>query len=225
MSSSEKDTTSSSINSALSDIKVLDLATFIAGPYCATFLAEFGADVVKVELPGSGDPLRKFGTMTDCGDSLVWLSEGRNKRSIELDLRSEEGSATLKKLVASADVLCENFQVGTLEKWGLFKNGENPVARSNVCPAGLAPAEPVFHAFSYVVPASDGVPKGFITAGGAEAPRRPRKLLQADGPLWRNDAGRDPGKSPICPACHGDQNGCPWRQLERRDHHAFLFHS
>ena len=67
MPSSEKDTTSSSINSALSDIKVLDLATFIAGPYCATFLAEFGADVVKVELPGSGDPLRKFGTMTDCG--------------------------------------------------------------------------------------------------------------------------------------------------------------
>ena len=119
MSSSEKDTTSSSINSALSGIKVLDLATFIAGPYCATFLAEFGADVVKVELPGSGDPLRKFGTMTDCGDSLVWLSEGRNKRSIELDLRSEEGSATLKKLVAEADVLCENFQVGTLEKWGL----------------------------------------------------------------------------------------------------------
>ena len=105
--------------SALANLKVLDLATFIAGPYCATFLAEFGADVVKVELPGIGDPVRKFGTMTDCGDTLVWLSEGRNKRSIELDLRSKEGSDTLKKLVAEADVLCENFQVGTLEKWGL----------------------------------------------------------------------------------------------------------
>ena len=105
--------------SALGNLKVLDLATFIAGPYCATFLAEFGADVVKVELPGTGDPVRKFGTMTDCGDTLVWLSEGRNKRSIELDLRSKEGSNTLKKLVAEADVLCENFQVGTLEKWGL----------------------------------------------------------------------------------------------------------
>ena len=105
--------------SALANLKVLDLATFIAGPYCATFLAEFGADVVKVELPGTGDPVRKFGTMTDCGDTLVWLSEGRNKRSIELDLRSKEGSDTLKKLVAEADVLCENFQVGTLEKWGL----------------------------------------------------------------------------------------------------------
>ena len=105
--------------SALGNLKVLDLATFIAGPYCATFLAEFGADVVKVELTGTGDPVRKFGTMTDCGDTLLWLSEGRNKRSIELDLRSEEGSDTLKKLVAEADVLCENFQVGTLEKWGL----------------------------------------------------------------------------------------------------------
>ena len=104
---------------ALEGLKVLDLATFIAGPYCATFLAEFGADVVKVELTGSGDPVRKFGTMTDCGDTLVWLSEGRNKRSIELDLRSPEGAETLKKLVAEADVLCENFQVGTLEKWGL----------------------------------------------------------------------------------------------------------
>lgn len=104
---------------ALNGLKVLDLATFIAGPYCATFLAEFGADVVKVELPGSGDPVRKFGTPTECGDTLVWMSEGRNKRSIELDLRSTEGAETLKKLVAEADVLCENFQVGTLEKWGL----------------------------------------------------------------------------------------------------------
>lgn len=104
---------------ALNGLKVLDLATFIAGPYCTTFLAEFGADVVKVELPGSGDPVRKFGTPTECGDTLVWMSEGRNKRSIELDLRSPEGAETLKKLVAEADVLCENFQVGTLEKWGL----------------------------------------------------------------------------------------------------------
>ena len=104
---------------ALNGLRVLDLATFIAGPYCATFLAEFGADVVKVELPGSGDPVRKFGTPTECGDTLVWMSEGRNKRSIELDLRSPKGAETLKKLVAEADVLCENFQVGTLEKWGL----------------------------------------------------------------------------------------------------------
>ncbi len=100
-------------------LRVLDLATFIAGPYCATYLAEFGADVVKVELTGTGDPVRKFGTMTECGDTLVWLSEGRNKRSIELDLRTPEGVATLQALAAQADVLCENFQPGTLERWGL----------------------------------------------------------------------------------------------------------
>lgn len=100
-------------------LKVLDLATFIAGPYCATYLAEFGADVVKVELAGIGDPIRSFGTRTDCGDTLVWLSEGRNKRSIELDLRTPDGAETLKRLAAEADVLVENFQPGTLERWGL----------------------------------------------------------------------------------------------------------
>lgn len=104
---------------AFAGLKVLDLATFIAGPYCATYLAEFGADVVKVELTGSGDPVRKFGTPTEAGDTLVWLSEGRNKRSIELDLRTPEGAETLRQLAAKADVLVENFQPGTLERWGI----------------------------------------------------------------------------------------------------------
>lgn len=104
---------------AFEGLKVLDLATFIAGPYCATYLAEFGADVVKVELAGSGDPVRKFGTPTEAGDTLVWLSEGRNKRSLELDLRTPEGAETLRKLAARADVLVENFQPGTLERWGI----------------------------------------------------------------------------------------------------------
>jgi crotonobetainyl-CoA:carnitine CoA-transferase CaiB-like acyl-CoA transferase len=103
----------------LAGIRVLDLATFIAAPYAATLMAEFGADVVKVELPGSGDPTRRFGSMTGCGDTLPWLSEARNKRSIALDLRTAEGAATLKRLAAVADVVCENFQPGTLESWGL----------------------------------------------------------------------------------------------------------
>ena len=85
---------------AFEGLKVLDLATFIAGPYCATYLAEFGADVVKVELAGTGDPIRKFGTLTETGDTLVWLSEGRNKRSIGLDLRSADGADTLRQLAA-----------------------------------------------------------------------------------------------------------------------------
>jgi len=104
---------------ALDGIKVLDIATFIAAPYAATVMAEFGADVVKVEMPGTGDPTRKFGSVTSCGETLPWLSESRNKRSIALDLRTPEGAATLKRLVAVADVLCENFQPGTLEGWGL----------------------------------------------------------------------------------------------------------
>ncbi|MSO65713.1 MAG: CoA transferase [Alphaproteobacteria bacterium] len=105
--------------SALQGLHVLDCATFIAAPYCATLLGEFGAEVVKIELPGVGDPLRKFGTPTEAGDSLLWMSEGRNKKSVTIDLRRPRGTALFKRLVANADVLCENFQPGTLERWGL----------------------------------------------------------------------------------------------------------
>ncbi len=104
---------------ALAGIRVLDCATFIAGPYCATFLAEFGAEVVKVEMPGPGDPTRQFGTPTTCGDSLVWLSEGRNKKSLTINFKNADGAALLRKLAEKADVLVENFQPGTMESWGL----------------------------------------------------------------------------------------------------------
>ena len=104
---------------ALEGCKVLDVSTFLAGPFCATQLGEFGADVIKIELPVVGDATRRFGTMTDCGDSLPWLSESRNKRCITLDLRKPDGAALLKRLVAQSDVMVENFQPGTLEKWGL----------------------------------------------------------------------------------------------------------
>lgn len=104
---------------ALEGCRVLDIATFLAGPFCATQLGEFGADVIKVELPRVGDATRRFGTMTDCGDSLPWLSESRNKRCITLDLRKPDGAALLKRLVAESDVLVENFQPGTMEAWGL----------------------------------------------------------------------------------------------------------
>ncbi|MFQ6023109.1 MAG: CaiB/BaiF CoA transferase family protein [Acidiferrobacterales bacterium] len=104
---------------ALEGIRVLDVATFVAAPFCAALLAEFGADVIKAELPKTGDPTRKFGTPTECGETLVWLSESRNKRSITLDLRKPEGAELFKQLVAKADVVCENFQPGTLEKWGV----------------------------------------------------------------------------------------------------------
>ena len=104
---------------ALAGIRVIDIATFIAGPFCCTQLGEFGAEIIKVEMPQTGDPLRKFGSPTECGDSLLWLSEGRNKKSVTLDLRQPQGAEILKDLVAKADILVENFRPGTLERWGL----------------------------------------------------------------------------------------------------------
>lgn len=103
----------------LSGIRVIDAATFIAAPYAAGIMGEFGAEVLKVEHPLGGDPCRNFGTATKRGDTLAWLSEGRNKKSVTLDLRSPEGAEIFKRLVSDADVLCENFRPGTLEKWGL----------------------------------------------------------------------------------------------------------
>ena len=78
--------------SALGGIRVLDLGTFIAGPHCATILGEFGAEVIKVEPPDAGDSLRRLGTNTECGDTLVWLSEARNKKCVTLDLRKRDAA-------------------------------------------------------------------------------------------------------------------------------------
>lgn len=103
----------------LAGFRVVDAATVIAGPYCASILGEFGAEVIKVEHPLGGDPLRRFGTPTARGDTLTWLSEARNKRSVTLDLHRPEGAELFRKLIEQSDVLCENFRPGTLEKWGL----------------------------------------------------------------------------------------------------------
>ncbi len=103
----------------LQGLRVVDVATYIAAPYCATLLAEFGAEVIKVELPGSGEPLRRFGTPTAGGDSLVWLSEARNKKCVTLNLKHPRGQALFRDLAARADVVTENFQTGTLEAWGI----------------------------------------------------------------------------------------------------------
>lgn len=103
----------------LDGIRVIDVSSFLAGPFCSTQLGEFGAEVLKTELPGVGDALRRFGSVMECGDTLPWLSECRNKKSITLDLRKPGGAALLKELVMDADILVENFQPGTLEKWGL----------------------------------------------------------------------------------------------------------
>jgi crotonobetainyl-CoA:carnitine CoA-transferase CaiB-like acyl-CoA transferase len=98
---------------------VIDAATFLAAPFSATLLGEFGAEVIKVEQPDVGDPLRRFGTVTEAGHSLNWANESRNKKPITLDLRTPEGADIFKQLVAVSDVLMENYRPGTFEKWGL----------------------------------------------------------------------------------------------------------
>ena len=103
----------------LAGLRVLDIATFIAAPFAATLMAEFGAEVIKIEHPQGGDPFRRFGSMTEAGDSLAWLTEARNKDSVTLNLKHAQGQELLRRLVADADVVCENFRPGTLERWGL----------------------------------------------------------------------------------------------------------
>ncbi|PMR69346.1 CaiB/BaiF CoA transferase family protein [Halomonas heilongjiangensis] len=102
----------------LADLKVLELGQLIAGPFATKLLGEFGADVIKIEPPGTGDPLRKWRMIED-GTSLWWHVQTRNKRSVSLDLRAAEGQDLVRRLVAEADVLVENFRPGTLEGWGL----------------------------------------------------------------------------------------------------------
>jgi crotonobetainyl-CoA:carnitine CoA-transferase CaiB-like acyl-CoA transferase len=102
----------------LAGIRILDLGTRIAAPFAATLLGDFGAEVIKIELPGTGDFMRGIGPFVD-GYSLWWAVEGRNKKSITLDLRKPRGQELLKRLVAVSDVVVENFQPGTLEDWGL----------------------------------------------------------------------------------------------------------
>jgi crotonobetainyl-CoA:carnitine CoA-transferase CaiB-like acyl-CoA transferase len=104
---------------ALDGLTVLDCATFVAAPFCCTLLGEFGATVLKIEQPGVGDDLRRLGRRAAAGQPDWWLVESRNKKSITCNLRAPEGQALLKRLVASADVLAENFRPGTMERWGL----------------------------------------------------------------------------------------------------------
>ena len=103
---------------ALHGLKVLELGQLIAGPFAGKTLADFGADVIKIEPVDGGDPLRKWRMLRE-GTSVWWEVQSRNKRSVALDLRSADGQAAVRALAAEADVLIENFKPGTLEAWGL----------------------------------------------------------------------------------------------------------
>jgi formyl-CoA transferase len=111
----------------LSDIKVLELGTLIAGPFCSRVLAEFGAQVIKVEAPDGGDPLRQWRKLHH-GTSLWWYVQARNKKSVTVNMREPEGQEIVRRLAAQADIVIENFRPGALEKWGL---GWEALSRGN----------------------------------------------------------------------------------------------
>jgi succinyl-CoA:(S)-malate CoA-transferase subunit A len=113
----------------MSGVRILDLGTFLAGPYAASIFGEFGAEVLKIEHPIAGDPMRRFGTPTKRHDAtLAFLSEARNRKSVTIDLRQKDGVELFLKLVAKFDVLIENFRPGTMEEWGL---GWNELRQAN----------------------------------------------------------------------------------------------
>ncbi|WP_076570562.1 CaiB/BaiF CoA-transferase family protein [Janthinobacterium sp. TND4EL3] len=111
-------TASSANTGPLMGIKVLELGTLIAGPFCARMLAEFGADVIKIESPDGGDPIRTWRVLKD-GTSLWWSVQARNKKSITLNLKMPEGRAIARQLALEADIIIENYRPGVLEKWDL----------------------------------------------------------------------------------------------------------
>ena len=102
----------------LKGLKVIELGTLIAGPFCARILAEFGAEVIKIESPDGGDPLRQWRKLYK-GTSLWWFVQARNKKSVTVNLKSPQGQEIVRKLVKDADIVVENFRPGALEKWGL----------------------------------------------------------------------------------------------------------
>lgn len=106
-------------NGPLSDLRVIEMGTLLAGPFCGQILGDMGAEVIKVEPPAQGDPMRVWGRQKQGDPSLWWPVVARNKKAITLDLRQPEGQQVLRELVEKADFLLENFRPGTLEKWGL----------------------------------------------------------------------------------------------------------
>jgi crotonobetainyl-CoA:carnitine CoA-transferase CaiB-like acyl-CoA transferase len=113
------------VSGPLEGLRVLDLGTRIAAPFCAGLLGEQGAEVIKIEQPGTGDFMREIGPFVD-GYSLFWAVEGRGRKSVTLDLRQPAGRDLLERLAARCDVVCENFRPGTLERWGLGPTDLDP---------------------------------------------------------------------------------------------------
>jgi formyl-CoA transferase len=106
-------------NGPLSDLRVLEMGVLLAGPFCGQLLGDFGAEVIKIEQPGTGDPMREWGQEKAHGKSLWWPVVARNKKSVTLNLREPEGQEIVRRLVKDTDILIENFRPGTMERWKL----------------------------------------------------------------------------------------------------------
>ncbi|MFQ5635148.1 MAG: CaiB/BaiF CoA transferase family protein, partial [Gammaproteobacteria bacterium] len=112
----------------LDGIRIVEVGQLLAGPFVGSILGYFGAEVIKVEAPGDGDPIRKWRILDEDGTSFWWRSLGRNKKCITANLRTDEGREIVRRLIDKADVVVENFKPGTMEKWGL---GPEVFAESN----------------------------------------------------------------------------------------------
>jgi len=112
----------------LTDVRVIEMGQLLAGPFCGQLLGDFGAEVIKIEQPGAGDPMREWGREKPHGQSLWWPVIARNKKSVEINAREREGQELIRALAAEADILLENFRPGTMEKWGL---GYDELSRVN----------------------------------------------------------------------------------------------
>ena len=167
----------------LAGVRVLEIASYIAGPYCCTLMAEFGAEVIKIELPGVGEAGRYYGTKTAAPDAtFMFLSENRNKKSITIDLRRPEGAALLKRLVRTSDVVVENFQPGTLESWGAGwedLHAENPrLVMARITGFGQTGPARDRPGFGRIGVAFGGL--GFLTGYPDRAPTSPGTATLAD---------------------------------------------
>ncbi|AMY20247.1 MULTISPECIES: CaiB/BaiF CoA transferase family protein [Nocardiaceae] len=103
----------------LAGVRVVEMGQLIAGPFCGQILGDLGAEVIKLEQPGTGDPMREWGQSRPRGESLWWAVVGRNKKSVTVNLRTPDGQDVARRLIASSDVVTENFRPGTLERWGM----------------------------------------------------------------------------------------------------------
>lgn len=123
----------------LAGIRVVEMGQLIAGPFCGQLLGDMGAEVIKIETPGAGDPMRSWGR----GDTPLWWEViARNKKSVTINLRTREGQALARRLIATADILIENFRPGTIEKWAWRLKRSTRTIPASSSPACRAMARP-----------------------------------------------------------------------------------